>query len=632
MIFKPSSLPKLFFTYICPRFYGGAPAAPSNTTSTSTVNQSPWQNPVYQALMLGTADKPGPATSMLNASRDQMAQWNAVNKAGLDPATQASLGSWNPNVAGSTAAYTNNLNAATGQYVPTANPNVVANNSPIEQNAAQGGIMGLKGYAAGKTAKQTAAALAKQIETLQKPVKGETANQAADRVNKIISLGGEPNPANTSFLQNYTDAQANQWEGKIDPKTGVEAPTPRGAGQSSADYAKYMDSIKEKGYTSPDAPAGKAPYSLTDTLKKVAYFDPTTGESTLADFQAIQQKARDLGTPDQYTKGTDAYNQALAATQALQAYSPENIAADELTQYQMQGPSAVNAPTAGTNQMAGPQSFLDQGVAEAYMSPYMQNVVDIQKREADRAYRQQGNELNAQAVKSGAFGGSRQAIQQAEAARNQNMLLNDIQAKGQQEAYTSGMGQFNAAQGQQMQAGQANLTTAQQTALANQAAQIQAMMANQGMDYNTAVQNLQAQMGIQNTQATQNLAAQQANQSAGLQANQQNLGTAQQLGNIGQGLAGIGTAQNAAQLANLGAQGQVAQAEQNLGQSYLDAQSGNATSWLNAPTAINAGAANVLNAQPVSGGTTSTTGTAAPAHWARGGLIKNGKVSKGSKK
>ena len=578
MIFKPSSLHKLFFTYVCPTFYGSPPAAPSNTTSTSTVNQSPWQNPVYQALMLGTADKPGPATSMLNASRDQMAQWNAVNKAGLDPATQASLGAWNPNVAGSTAAYTNNLDATTGQYVPTANPNAianrVANDSPIEQSAAQGGVMGLKGYA-----------------------------------------------------------------------------------------------------------SGGAPYSLTDALKRVAYFDPTTGKSTLPDFLAIQKKARELGTPDQYTKGTDAYNQALAATQALQAYSPENIAAqqadvammqgagpasaNQLTQYQMQGPGAVNAPTAGTNQMAGPQSWLDQGTSEAYMSPYMQNVVDIQKREADRAYRQQGNELNAQAVKSGAFGGSRQAIQQAEAARNQNMLLNDIQAKGQQEAYASGMGQFNTAQNQQMQAGQANLTTAQQTTLANQAAQIQAMMANQGMDYNTAVQNLQAQMGIQNTQAgqdlqaalanqgvqqqtqtanmaaqnianqqyaTQNLAAQQANQSAGLQANQQNLGTAAQLGNIGQGLTGVGTAQNAAQIANLGAQGQVAQAEQNLGQSYLDAQSGNATSWLNAPTAINAGAANVLNAQPVSGGTTSTVGTTAPPHWARGGLIKNGKVSKGSKK
>ena len=631
MIFKPSSLHKLFFTYICPRFYGGAPAAPSNTTSTQTVNQSPWQNPVYQALMLGTADKPGPATSMLNASRDQMAQWNAVNKAGLDPATQASLGSWNPNVAGSTAAYTNNLNAATGQYVPTANPNVVANkvanDSPIEQSAAQGGIMGLKGYASGGTS----------IADLTKK---------AEEYKKLVDSGKMLTSAQNTLLSNYNTYKSQIAAGIVDlDASGNPIPNvPQGATKAQTDAANAAFTEA----TGSQPTTGKAPYSLTDTLKKVAYFDPTTGQSTNADFLAIQKKARELGAPEQYAQGTDAYNQALAATQALENYNPADISAqqadvatmqgagpasaNQLTQYQMQGPNAVNAPTAGTNQMAGPQSWLDQGTAASYMSPYQQNVTDIQKREADRAYRQQANELNAQAVKSGAFGGSRQAIQQAEAARNQNMLLNDIQAKGQQEAYTSGMGQFNAAQGQQMQAGQANLTTAQQTALANQAAQIQAMMANQGMDYNTAVQNLQAQMGIQDTQATQNLAAQQANQSAGLQANQQNLGTAQQLGSIGQGLAGIGTAQNAAQLANLGAQGQVAQAEQNLGQSYLDAQSGNATSWLNAPTAINAGAANVLNAQPVSGGTTSTTGTAAPAHWARGGLIKNGKVSKGSKK
>jgi hypothetical protein len=621
MIFKPSSLHKLFFTYICPRFYGGAPAAPSNTTSTSTVNQSPWQNPVYQALMLGTADKPGPATSMLNASRDQMAQWNAINKTGLTPAAQASLGTWNPAVSAGTSTIVDKVNQQTGKYDPIVNPALYqkdatgqyvpttpAATAPVP-GAAQGGLMGIRGYKSGGA-----------------PINyGLMAQQAA-----------------------------------------------------AAEAAKVKAAADEKERLA--AIAKNSPYSLTDTLKKVAYFDPTTGKSTLPDFLAIQKKARELGTPDQYAKGTDAYNQALAATQALQAYSPENIAAqqadvatmqgagpasaDQLTQYQMQGPNAVNAPTAGTNQMAGPQSWLDQGTAASYMSPYQQNVTDIQKREADRAYKQQANELNAQAVKSGAFGGSRQAIQQAEAARNQNMLLNDIQAKGSQDAYTSGMGQFNAAQGQQMQAGQANLTTAQQTTLANQAAQIQAMMANQGMDYNTAVQNLQAQMGIQNTQAgqdlqaalanqgvqqqtqtanmaaqnmanqqyaTQNLAAQQANQSAGLQANQQNLGTAQQLGTIGQGLAGIGTAQNATQLANLGAQGQVAQAEQNLGQSYLDAQSGNATSWLNAPTAINAGTANVLNAQPVAGGTTSTVGTTAPAHWARGGLIKNGKVSKVSK-
>ena len=43
MIFKPSSLHKFFFTYICPRFYGGGspPAAPTQTTQTVNQNNIP---------------------------------------------------------------------------------------------------------------------------------------------------------------------------------------------------------------------------------------------------------------------------------------------------------------------------------------------------------------------------------------------------------------------------------------------------------------------------------------------------------------------------------------------------------------------------------------------------------------
>ena len=42
MIFKPSSLHKFFFTYICPRFYGGSPpATPSQTTQTVNQNSIP---------------------------------------------------------------------------------------------------------------------------------------------------------------------------------------------------------------------------------------------------------------------------------------------------------------------------------------------------------------------------------------------------------------------------------------------------------------------------------------------------------------------------------------------------------------------------------------------------------------
>jgi len=84
--------------------------------------------------------------------------------------------------------------------------------------------------------------------------------------------------------------------------------------------------------------------------------------------------------------------------------------------------------------------------ASEYMDPYMQNVVDIQQREAQRTADIQGTQRGADAVKSGAFGGSRQAIMDAEAARNLSTQKGDIQARGLQDAYTRGLGQFNTEQ------------------------------------------------------------------------------------------------------------------------------------------------------------------------------------------
>jgi len=84
--------------------------------------------------------------------------------------------------------------------------------------------------------------------------------------------------------------------------------------------------------------------------------------------------------------------------------------------------------------------------ASEYMDPYMQNVVDIQQREAQRTADIQGTQRGADAVKSGAFGGSRQAIMDAEAARNLATQKGDIQARGLQDAYTRGLGQFNTEQ------------------------------------------------------------------------------------------------------------------------------------------------------------------------------------------
>jgi hypothetical protein len=77
----------------------------------------------------------------------------------------------------------------------------------------------------------------------------------------------------------------------------------------------------------------------------------------------------------------------------------------------------------------------DPNAIKGYMSPYMQNVVDYQKMQALRDFQigQQGR--RAQAVGAGAFGGSRQAIAEAEAERALGAQLQGITATGSQKAF-----------------------------------------------------------------------------------------------------------------------------------------------------------------------------------------------------
>jgi hypothetical protein len=109
------------------------------------------------------------------------------------------------------------------------------------------------------------------------------------------------------------------------------------------------------------------------------------------------------------------------------------------------GPSALNAPAAGMTGAAGlgalgaGQNYAQQatspGSMQAYMSPYMQNVVDFQKTQAVDDYGRQLPGQQAAASRAGAFGGSRQAIVESEAQRNLQNTLGDIQAQGSQRAF-----------------------------------------------------------------------------------------------------------------------------------------------------------------------------------------------------
>lgn len=97
---------------------------------------------------------------------------------------------------------------------------------------------------------------------------------------------------------------------------------------------------------------------------------------------------------------------------------------------------------------AGPQAFGQQ--VGQYMSPYMQNVIDVEKREAGRASDMLGQQQQAQAAQSGAFGGYRDAIQRAERERNLTQQMGDIQTRGLQSAYDRAAEQFRSGINQNM--------------------------------------------------------------------------------------------------------------------------------------------------------------------------------------
>jgi hypothetical protein len=257
--------------------------------------------------------------------------------------------------------------------------------------------------------------------------------------------------------------------------------------------------------------------------------------------------------------GQDKYSQAAA--QGLQGLSDRagalNYAPSQFGN-QFQAPTAyqpgqfnyqqANAPQLqnyqmGPAQQVSTQSFAQPGSADAYMSPYMQNVVDVQKREAQRQSGMQGTQQQAQAAQAGAFGGGRDAIMRAERERNLGQQMGDIQATGSQAAYQQAQQQFNA----------------------EQQARLQAQQANQQAGLTVGGQNLNANLGVQQLGAGQNMQAQLANQQAGMttqqqqeQAKQYGYGQGMNAASLGAqyGLAGQQEAERSRQFgANYGLQG-----------------------------------------------------------------------------
>ena len=121
----------------------------------------------------------------------------------------------------------------------------------------------------------------------------------------------------------------------------------------------------------------------------------------------------------------------------------------------------VGAPTAGS--------------IASYMSPYQQQVVDATLAEFDRNQAIQQTALRDQAIRAGAYGGGREGVMAAEAARGAADQRTQLQAQLLNQAFQQaqaaraadlqaemGLGQYQSALGQQQQAvGQAERDAAQ---------------------------------------------------------------------------------------------------------------------------------------------------------------------------
>jgi hypothetical protein len=156
------------------------------------------------------------------------------------------------------------------------------------------------------------------------------------------------------------------------------------------------------------------------------------------------------------------------------------------------------------------QSSFGSQQAEQYMSPYMQQVIDRQKASATQDFQEGRPSRETQAIKSGAFGGYRQAIQEGVAERGLGRQLSDIEAQGRQKAFEQAQGQFERDRAASIQA--QGLTEQQRLA----GAQFGLSGAGLGMQAGSALGQLGATeqgLGLQRAQALQQQGATQQQQS-----------------------------------------------------------------------------------------------------------------------
>jgi hypothetical protein len=194
-----------------------------------------------------------------------------------------------------------------------------------------------------------------------------------------------------------------------------------------------------------------------------------------------------LDTAAGYTDLTKNPFQQYQGERVAQASPLMQQAEDTASQMGVAGQVGAGTTLAGAvgTEALNPYSFTDTGVAQQYMSPYMQNVTDVQQQQAKRQADIAAQQQQAQAANYGAFGGGRDAIMRSQGNAELQRNLAGIQATGLQNAYQQGAQQYNAEQGQRMQGLQ----------MANTAAGTLGNLGQEQYNQTSGIVGLQGQLG-----------------------------------------------------------------------------------------------------------------------------------------
>ena len=310
-----------------------------------------------------------------------------------------------------------------------------------------------------------------------------------------------------------------------------------------------------------------------------------------------QAAARAAAIQPDFSQATGVIGQGLGTGQ-------QSIGMAQLAAQQPGFAEAQAALQRGIGVLGGATQRFQPTDTAAFMNPYQQQVIDETLRQINRQGDIARQGLAAQAVRAGAFGGTREGVQRAELERNlseqRNNTIANLLSQGYTQAQAQAMASFEQQQMRQMQTGQGigqlgaqfGQIASQQGSLGQQAAQIAAQQAALGVQAGSQLGSLEAQkaqLGLASAGQLANIGqtyGQQAVQQAQLGQSAAGLynQAAQQYGNlasqqgalagqesaINQNIANL-LAQQAGQYGQMGSQianiyGQQAQQFQNLGQ------------------------------------------------------------------